>query len=262
MLYKDLELNKQKEYLLKYYVKLTKEEIKNKKKISLFKLIKYVIGCIRSKKEPLQYIVGTSNFYGYEYKINKNVLIPRFETEELVENTIKYIKENYTHKVKVLDLCTGSGCIGITIKKELKEKADVTISDISTKALKIAKINSKGEDIKIVKSNLFDNITGKYDIIISNPPYISYNEKIMDIVRKNEPKIALYAENNGLYYYNKILKIVDEHIEKKFLIALEIGEKQAMPIKSIINDNLKNVKITIKKDMSGKDRMIFISNKI
>lgn len=262
MLYKNLKINKEKEYLLKYYVKLTKAEVKNEKKISLFKLIKYKIGCLRSKKEPLQYIVGTINFYGYEYKVNKNVLIPRFETEELVENTIKYIKENFNNKVKVLDLCTGSGCIGITIKKELKENVDVTISDISKKALRVAKINSKGENIKIIRSDIFDNINDKYDIIISNPPYISYDEKIMDIVKKNEPNIALYAEDNGLYYYKEIIKEINKHIKNKFLIAFEIGERQASDIKRIIDKKLKNVNIIIKKDISGKDRMIFIENKI
>lgn len=263
MLYKDLIKNKNfktSEYLLKYYVKLTKEEISNKKNISLFKIIKYYYGLHRSKKEPLQYIVGTTNFYGYEFKVNKNVLIPRFETEELVDETIKYIKQNFNDKVKILDLCTGSGCIGITIKKELQEKVDVTISDISKRALLIAKCNAKGEDIKIIKSNIFSNINDKYDIIISNPPYISKEEDIMDLVKNNEPRLALYAKNNGLYFYEEILKNINKYTNKKFLIAFEIGEKQAKKIVDISNKYLKKSYIIIKKDMNNKDRMIFITN--
>jgi release factor glutamine methyltransferase len=263
MLYKNLIKNKNlktSEYLLKYYVKLTKEEISDKKNISLFKIIKYYYGLYRSKREPLQYIVGSTNFYGYEFKVNKNVLIPRFETEELVDETIKYIKSNFDKPVRVLDLCTGSGCIGITLKKELKEKVDVTLSDISKKALAVAKHNSIGETIRIIKSDIFNNINDKYDIIISNPPYISFEENIMDLVKNNEPSIALYAKNDGLYFYKEILKNLKKHINNKFLIVFEIGDKQSKEVINMAEKYLKEAKSFIKKDMNGKDRMIFITN--
>ena len=260
MYYKDLlkQIDKQDisnlNYLLKYKYNL---DINNEIPIrTAYKLKKLAI---KAKKIPVQYIVGNVNFYGYTYKVNKNVLIPRFETEELVENTIKLIKEKFNRKVSILDLCTGSGCIGITLKQELD--ADVTLSDISKKALKVAKINSKGLNINIIHSDLLKNISHKYDVIISNPPYISYNEKIMDIVKNNEPNIALYANNNGLYYYEEILKSISKNLNKDFIIAFEIGEKQRKNIMDIANKHLNSIEIICKKDMQNRDRMIFIMNK-
>ena len=215
-------------YIMDNYIFLSKDEINNKKNISIFKIIKLKIALFRSKKEPLQYIVGNANFYGYTYKVNKNVLIPRFETEELVENTINYIKKNFSNNVSILDVGTGSGCIGITLKRELKD-SKVTITDISKKALKVAKHNSKDDDINIIRTNILDNIEDKYDVIISNPPYISYDEEIMDIVKNNEPHIALYSKNNGLYFYEEILKQCKKNLKEKYLIAFEIGYKQKTP---------------------------------
>ncbi len=241
-------------YLLKYKFNLNTNDFIPKKDIS--KLKKLVI---KARNIPVQYIVGNVNFYGYLYNVNKNVLIPRFETEELVENTIQIIKKKFNNTISILDLCTGSGCIGITLKRETN--ANVTISDISKKALKVAKINSKGLNIKIIQSDIFKNIKDKYDVIISNPPYISYDEKIMDIVKNNEPKIALYATNNGLYYYEKILKNIKDHLNKEFLIAFEIGETQKEKIIDIANKYLDNIEIICKKDLQNRDRMIFIVNK-
>ena len=237
-------------YLLKYKYKLG---IDDKMPKGIKKLI------IKARNIPIQYIVGNVDFYGYIYKVNKNVLIPRFETEELVENTINIIKEKFNRKVSILDLCTGSGCIGITLKKEID--SDVTLSDISKKALKIAKLNSKDLDINIIHSDLLKNINNKYDVIISNPPYISYNENIMDIVKNNEPHIALYAKNNGLYYYEEILKNVSNNLNNDYLIAFEIGEKQRDDIINIANKYLDNIEIICKKDLQNRDRMIFIMNK-
>ena len=241
-------------YLLKYKYKVDINNEVPKKIISNLKKI-----VIKARKIPVQYLVGNVDFYGYTYKVNKNVLIPRFETEELVENTIKLIKEKFNKKVSILDLCTGSGCIGITLKKEIA--ADVTLSDISRKALKVAKENSKNLNIKVIQSDLLKKINDKYDVIISNPPYISYNEEIMDIVKNNEPSIALYADNNGLYYYEEILKNISKNLNNEFLIAFEIGKKQKKDIMNIANKYLKNIKITCKKDMQNRDRMIFIMNK-
>ena len=265
MYYKDLINDIKKEdissfnYLIKYKYKFNEDILNNKVKINK-KYISSIINDIdKSKTYPIQYIVGNVDFYGYTYKVNKNVLIPRFETEELVENTILLIKRRFNNKVSLLDLCTGSGCIGITLKKELD--IDVTLSDISLKALKVAKENSKDLDIKIIHSDLLTNIKDKYDVIISNPPYISKNEEIMDIVRINEPNIALYADNNGLYYYEEILKNINKNLNKNFLIAFEIGEKQAKDISLIAHKYLNNIEIIVKKDMQQRDRMLFIMNK-
>lgn len=215
----------------------------------------------RLKKEPVQYIIGNVNFYGFTYKVNKNTLIPRFETEELVENTIKYITEKFNNKkINILDIGTGTGCIGITLKR-LLPNSNVTITDISRKALRVAKKNAKGLDINIVRGNMLQPIINKntkYDIVISNPPYISYDEPVMDLVKNNEPNIALYSPNNGLFYYEEILKDVSKILNKEFIIAFEIGETQKEDIIKLINKYLKDVKIVTKKDLQEKDRMIFI----
>lgn len=135
--------------------------------------------------EPVQYIVGNVDFYGYKINVNKNVLIPRFETEELVFKTINLIKKNLNENIKVLDIGTGSGCISIALKKEIPG-LDITAVDISEDALVVAKNNALENncEINFIKSDLFNNIDDKYDLIISNPPYISYDEQIMDIVKK------------------------------------------------------------------------------
>lgn len=211
-------------------------------------------------KEPVQYIVGNVNFYGNLIKVNKNVLIPRFETEELVEYTINYIKKIFNKKISIVDLGTGSGCIAITLKKEIA--SNITAIDISSEALEVARENAKKNEveIKFIKNNMLDNISDKFDVIISNPPYIDKNEEIMEIVKNNEPPIALYADNEGLYYYEKILKQAKNNLNDKFIIAFEIGYKQGEKIKKIAKENYPNADIILKKDLQGKDRFIFVIN--
>lgn len=265
MLYKDL-INKAKnkynaEYLLKNYINLNTEELNNRKHISIFKIAKFKAAMLKSNNKPLQYIIGNVNFCGYIYKVNKNVLIPRFETEQLVEETIKIIKKEFNKEnISILDLCTGSGCIGITLKKELIN-VNVTLSDISKKALKVAKYNSKGEKIKIIHSDIFKNIEEKYDVIISNPPYLSYKDSVESIVKDNEPNIALYAKNNGLYFYEGILKNIKKVLKNKYIIAFEIGETQADKIINIVNRYLKNIDILVIKDLNNRDRILIIKSK-
>ncbi len=210
---------------------------------------------------PVQYIVGNVDFYKYNFLVNENVLIPRFETEELVDRTIKYTKQIFNSKVNILDVGTGSGCIAITLKKELD--SNVTACDISSKALEVAKMNAikNSCDINFVISDVFSNIKGRYDVIISNPPYIAHNEEIMDIVKNNEPNIALYASDNGLYFYKKILDNVSNYVNNKYIIAFEIGYTQAQTIKEYVYNLLENVEILIEQDLSGKDRYIFILKK-
>ena len=210
--------------------------------------------------EPVQYIVGEVDFCGNILKVNKNVLIPRFETEELVDKTTKYINEYFNTPVDILDIGTGSGAIAISIKK--KVDSNVTATDISKDALEVASENAKlnSVDIEFVNTNLFENINKKFDVVISNPPYISYDEEIMDIVKNNEPHIALYADNNGLYFYEEILKNINTILKDKYLIAFEIGESQFNDIKRIKELYLPDSNITCKKDMQGRDRMVFIKN--
>lgn len=207
--------------------------------------------------EPVQYIVGNVSFYGNIIDVDRRVLIPRFETEELVENTIKYIKK-YNYK-SIVDLGCGSGCIAITLKKFFPNII-VDAVDISLDALEVSKKNALKNNVSInfYNGNLLDPLSSKYDIIISNPPYIAYDEEIMDIVKNNEPHIALYADNNGLYYYEEIIKKCHNYLNDNGLIAFEIGYNQANDIKKIASKYLKNYSIEIKKDMTGKDRMVFI----
>ena len=210
---------------------------------------------------PVQYIVGNVDFYGYTFKVNKNTLIPRFETELLVEKTIKYINKYFNNEIKILDIGTGSGCIAITLNK-LLDNSRVTAVDISKNALDVARENNKinNTDVNFIESDVFSNIKDKYDVIISNPPYISYDEDIMDVVYNNEPHMALYADDNGLYFYDKILMECRKYLNDRFFIAFEIGYKQGNDVINIINKYFDNVNISLEKDYNGRDRFIFVSN--
>jgi release factor glutamine methyltransferase len=209
-------------------------------------------------KYPIQYLIGYVNFYGYKIYVNEDVLIPRYETEFLVEKTIKYYKEVFNNKVNVLDIGTGSGAISVALKKNID--CDVTACDISKKALEVAKNNAKSNNVVInyIESDIFNNINDKYDIIISNPPYIANNEEVDYSVDKYEPHIALYAKDNGLYFYKEIIKNASNCLNDKFIIAFEIGYQQAEDIIKIIDNNFTDVKTIVEKDLSGKDRYLFI----
>jgi len=209
--------------------------------------------------KPLQYVMGYVNFYGNKFLVDERVLIPRYETEELVENTIQYIKKYFKEPIDIIDLGCGSGVIGLTLEKKVST-ASVDLIDISKEALEVAKRNGKelNSNANFIESDFFERITKKYDVIISNPPYIAEEEEIEEIVKENEPHLALYAGKEGLDCYQKILETIESNMKEKCLIAFEIGYQQAERIIKSIQKNLKNIKIEVKKDMSGKDRMIFI----
>ncbi len=211
--------------------------------------------------EPVQYIVGDVDFYGNILKVDKRVLIPRPETEELVEKTLKIINNEFNNTISIIDLGTGSGCIPITLKKQLPQ-SDVSAVDISLDALEVARENAllNKVDINFIHSDMLNSVKGKFDIIISNPPYIRYDEEIMDIVKNNEPHIALYADNKGLYFYEEILKNCSKYLKDKFLIAFEIGEEQGKDIVDLANKYLIDIKVWIEKDFRNLDRYVFIKN--
>ena len=188
-----------------------------------------------------------------------NVLIPRFETETLVEKTINYAKE-LTEPLDILDIGTGSGAIAITLAKHLS--CHVLATDISEEALETAKSNSKRNNVQIEfkQSDILKNVQGKFDIIISNPPYIAKDETIDDLVKDNEPHLALYAEEDGLYFYRNILENVKPFLKEKSLIAFEIGMTQSNAITKIAQNYLPHAKVSTEKDLTGKDRYIFIFN--
>ena len=209
--------------------------------------------------KPLQYVIGNVNFYGNKFYINENVLIPRFETEELVEQTTEYIKKFFTEPVDIIDLGCGSGVIGLTLEQKVSTNS-VDLIDISEKALEVTKINKENLNSKanLIQSDMFENINKKYDVIISNPPYIKTTEEIEDIVLNNEPHLALFAGVDGLDCYKKIINNLPNHMKDKCLVAFEIGMTQAKDITNLAKEVLGNIKVEVKKDLSGKDRMLFI----
>lgn len=209
--------------------------------------------------EPVQYIVGDVNFYGYTFIVNKNVLIPRFETEELVYKTINYLNKYFPNNPKIIDLGTGSGCIAITLKKEIPN-ASISAVDISENALEVAKMNANNNnvDIAFYQGNMLEPLKDEYDCIISNPPYIAYDEEIMPIVKNNEPSIALYADHNGLFYYEMILSKAKKYLKAKSMIAFEIGDTQDEYITKLAKKYLPGSKVIVEKDLQERDRFMFI----
>ena len=208
---------------------------------------------------PIQYLIGYVNFYGNNINVKENVLIPRFETEDLVDRTIKYSKNLFgNNNIDILDIGTGSGAIAISLNKELNSNVDAC--DISDYAIELAKENNKlnNTSVNVIKSDLFSNINKKYDIIISNPPYISRDEIIMDKVFEYEPHLALFAEDNGLFYYKRILDDSVNYLKEKFIIAFEIGMTQGEKISEYAKSIFENIIVKIEKDLSNKDRFVFI----
>lgn len=241
---------------LAYYDKYLKDHPKDNV-ISKEEVIKRL-----EKGEPIQYILGEINFYGYPIKVSKHVLIPRFETELLVEKTLNKIKKYFKNEnIDILDMGTGSGCIAIALKHNLSS-ANIFALDISKEALSIAKKNAlyNNTNITFIESDMTTYKDKLYDVIISNPPYISYEEPIMDLVKNNEPNLALYAKDNGIYFYKKIIDNIKYITKDKYLICFEIGYNESTAIVDYANSKLTNINIYVEKDYSLKDRFIFITN--
>lgn len=208
----------------------------------------------RSKGVPVQYLLGTQSFYGYDFFVNENVLIPRADTEVLVNEALKLAGEN----AKVLDLCTGSGCIAVSVKLE---RSDITVSasDISKDALKIARLNAdyNNADITFYESDLFGSINEKYDVIISNPPYIETEEieKLESNVKDFEPRTALDGGITGLDFYERIFSEAGDYLSEHGVVAVEIGYNQAAAVSDIAGKNgFENIRVV--KDLSGLDRVV------
>ena len=229
------------------------------RKVSGKKLeIVFIIISRRKDNEPLQYILGETEFYGYTIKVDKSVLIPRPETELLVERIIA--EENDIKNI--LEIGTGSGALVIALAKKMNGIV-IDATDISEDALRIAEQNTilNQVDINIFKSDIFDNVLNKYDLIISNPPYISLTDyKQLPVEIKDfEPRSALQADDNGLFFYNKILQKAKDHLTESGKIYFEIGYDQAKKITEIAKKNrFSNIKVF--KDLNGFDRIVRIIN--
>jgi len=228
----------------------------------LKELLESYKGNIKEAKEklkrnyPIQYLIGYVDFYNCKIFVDENVLIPRYETEYLVEKAIKLLKKK---NIKTgIDLCTGSGAIAIALKKNLDIKIDAC--DISKPALKIAKKNALENTVDVFffkKDILNDKLKGKYDFIISNPPYVKENEYTSPET-KYEPSIALYAKENGLEFYKKIIEIAPHLLNKKGIIIFEIGATLGDEIKKIALSTYPKANIIIEKDYNNFDRFMFI----
>ena len=213
------------------------------------------------KNVPLSHLAGFEYFYDRKFKVTKDVLSPRMETEELIYKVIEYIKSINKNNIKILDLCTGSGIIGITLRKELEFKPlEVVASDISEEALKVAKENAimNKAEVKFIQSDIFENINEKFDIIVSNPPYIAYNDKITmeDNVLNYDPHLALFAEEDGMYFYREIVENAKEYLEEDGIVFFEIGYDQREKILKLANEN--GFKAEVYKDINGRDRMAIL----
>ena len=249
-------------FLLMYMLDETSEQFSNKlsEELSVEQENRYfdLINKNINEDTPLSHLVGFDYFYDRKFKVTRDVLSPRIETEELIYKVLEYIKKSKKDSFRILDLCTGSGIIAITLKKEIVEKyTEIVASDISEKALSIAieNANNNNANITFIKSDLFDNISGKFDLIISNPPYISYKDKITikDSVLNYDPYLALFAEEDGIYFYRKIIENAVHYLSKDGVIFFEIGYDQKEKIFELGKNN--NFITTVYKDINDRDRI-------
>lgn len=249
-------------FLLMYMLDETSEQFSNKlsEELSVEQENRYfdLINKNINEDTPLSHLVGFDYFYDRKFKVTKDVLSPRMETEELIYKVLEYIKKSKKDSFRILDLCTGSGIIAITLKKEIVEKyTEIVASDISEKALSIAieNANNNNANITFIKSDLLDNISGKFDLIISNPPYISYKDKITikDSVLNYDPHLALFAEEDGIYFYRKIIENAVHYLSKDGVIFFEIGYDQKDKILELGKNN--NFITTVYKDINDRDRI-------
>lgn len=249
-------LDKSKEYLIIH----DEEEINDKINNLYMKKIEKL-----KNHEPIQYIINNQEFMGFDFYVDENVLIPQPDTENLVEEVLFIINSIKDKNLKILDLCTGSGAIAISLYRILKsDKILIYGSDISEKALKIAQDNAIQNCSKIVflKSNIFNEINDnyKFDIIVSNPPYIE-TETIKNLSEevKHEPQIALDGGEDGLYFYKEIIKNAKKYLNSNGYLAFEIGYNQKNQVEKILEENgYKN--IYSRKDLSGNDRVVVAQN--
>ena len=209
---------------------------------------------------PAQYIIGHAEFFGMELKVDERVLIPRPETEELVE---LILTENPEKNLKVLDIGTGSGAIALALAKNRPDWS-VTAADISQDALDLSLENAKAQNLNLsfIKSDCFSEISSKYDIIVSNPPYISRADEIevgLNVLH-SEPHLALFADEDGLAIYRRIAEDSKDYLNDGGKIYLEIGYKQGQSVPALFMENLPEKRVRTLKDQFGQDRMVVIDD--
>lgn len=226
---------------------------------------KFINGVSRLvKDEPLNYVLGYSYFYGYKMLVNKDVLIPRFETEELVALILSYVDKYFLDykTIKLADVGTGSGAIAIALKKE-ENKLIVVGSDISKEAIEVAKINAANNeaDISFYEGSMLEPLIKKgikLDILVSNPPYIKNDEVLQNSVKDYEPHVALFGGDDGLKFYRMIFEDASKVMNKKGMMFFEIGYDQKEPLTKLAKTYFENADIKVYKDINKKDRMLVI----
>ncbi len=214
-----------------------------------------------NENKPIQYLIGYCCFYGYDFIVNEHVLIPRFETEELVENILyRYDQYFKNQQVDVCDLATGSGCIAISLALE-EPNMHVVATDISKEALEVAEENNKalGASVQFLEGGMLEPLQNKtFDIFVSNPPYIPEDEEVMALVKDNEPDIALFGGKDGMKFYRIILSGLRPLLKEKALICFEHGYDKKEEMIALAKHYFPQSKIEVLKDLEGKDRMTFI----
>lgn len=223
----------------------------------------------RAQRIPLQHITGVQEFMGLTFQVNPDVLIPRQDTETLVEEAARMITGNHDkvsgrRKWRVLDLCCGSGAIGIALAKICNNKIKVIGTDVSVSAIETAQKNSEQNRVRIkyLEGDLFAPVKNKkFDMIISNPPYIRTHmiPILQDEVKRFEPMLALDGGLDGLDFYRRIIEEAPSHLREQGVLALEIGHDQAMPVSQLIRDTGAFTKVHVVKDLPGKDRVVYAS---
>ena len=215
---------------------------------------------------PIQHLTGYETFFGYAFKVNEDVLIPRFETEELVAKVLEIYDQQFDdQQIEVVDIGTGCGAIGITLALEASAMK-VTVTDISETALAIAEENAEnlGADVRFLRSDMLVKLIAegkKFDILVSNPPYIPIAEVVDSLVYDNEPHLALFGGEDGLYFYREILRDAHQILNHPSVIAFEHAYHHREGMAKLIAEFFPNSEFETIKDMQGKDRMTVIMNK-
>ena len=245
-------------YLLEFVTGISRAQyfLDSEKQLSLEEEQEYLRNLkLRTEHIPLQHITGVQMFMGLEFKVNEHVLIPRQDTEVLVEKVLDVLQPG----MQVLDMCTGSGCILLSLLHGKKDVTGVGV-DLSEEALKVAKQNAESLEIEatFLQSDLFAKVEGTYDLIVSNPPYIRTEviEGLQEEVRMHDPRMALDGKEDGLYFYKKIIEKSPSYLKRSGRVYFEIGHDQGEDVKKLMED-AGFQEVTVKKDLAGLDRVVY-----
>lgn len=214
--------------------------------------------------EPVQYILGSTDFCGYEFLVDERVLIPRPETEELVD---LILDENPDHGLNVIDIGTGSGAIALSLAKN-RPRWNVWATDISKEALEVTSLNRQRleleKQVNLVESNLLEQVTGSFDILVSNPPYIAWEDQaeVGQNVLHSEPHLALFADEGGLALYRKLATEAGDYLQPNGKIYLEIGYKQGEAVRHLFQEAFPQARVRVLTDQFGQDRMVVVDGKL